>query len=119
GGAAARAGAGGAGSGGGGAGTNSRRASSKIGSALIGLRQGIVAYPTLARRHKKRFKTDSIQSITRIYHVGRVKKNSDRTEARPEPAGRLRGFGGHSPAQAQPCGEKAVPARAGVFARRW
>jgi hypothetical protein len=81
--------------------------------------------PTIARSHKKRLKTESIESITTINHerplkrddfrhvalayswrmifsenryplfgIMREKKNSDRAEARPEPAGRLRGFGG-------------------------
>src|SRR5438309_6742493 len=43
------------------------------------------------------------------------KKNSDRAEARPEPAGRLRGFGGHSPAQPQPFVATSVPGPDRVF----
>ena len=105
---------------GGGAGTgkNSRRTSSKIGSALIVV-AWIVFYPTLARRHKKRFKTESIEPITTINHEASVnKENSDRAEARPEPAGPLRGFGGHSPAKRQHAATKPVPGSALIFPPR-
>src|SRR5262249_45979789 len=93
-------------------GPDSRRASSEMGSAVVA--RGQSPFASLARGTKKRFKTESNQWLTAINHVA-IDKNSDRAEARPEPAEPLRGFGGHSPAQREPAAATSVPSRRADF----